>query len=147
MVLFELDSFKCLSFEGVTHKSSICIRQCVATSQYNSRVSVIRVNVLTCNHSLPVSGCLANTYHSIHHEVSLSQRSGLVEAANVNLSCEGDSEWLRTKNLLLNQLDNAVVHGHRELHWEFWGDHVRENNNAPQYYLVAGTVYILKTLS
>jgi len=96
---------------------------------------------------LAVSGCLANAYHSIHNKVSLSQRSGLVEAANVNLSCEGDSEWLRTKNLLLNQLDNAIVHGHRKLHWEFWGDHVRENNNAPQYYLVAGTVYILKTLS
>jgi hypothetical protein len=51
---------------------------------------------------LAVSVCLAHACHSIHHDVSLSKCSGLIEAAYVNLSCEGDSEWLRAENLLLN---------------------------------------------
>lgn len=77
----------------------------------------------------------------------MSQRSGLVETANINLSCERDSKWLCAKNLFLNQLDDTVVDSHRKLHREFWRDYVSDNNNASQYYFIAGPVYIFETLS
>jgi hypothetical protein len=102
LVLLKLDSLEGLAFKRVTNEDSICVCQRMAASQHNSHVSVVRENVLTSNNSLAVSVCLAHACHSIHHDVSLSKCSGLIKAAYVNLSCEGDSEWLRAENLLLN---------------------------------------------
>jgi hypothetical protein len=60
-----------------------------------------------------IFGSVFDTGQAFDHEIVLSQSSSLVEAANVDLAGKWDPEGLSAEDLLLDQLDDAVVDGHR----------------------------------
>ena len=60
---------------------------------------------------------LAEARDSLDDQVVLRERARLVEAADVDFACERDPPRLCAKDLLLDQLNDRVIDGDRQLHW------------------------------
>ena len=59
---------------------------------------------------------LAKASDSLYDQVVLGEGARFVKAADIDFACERDSPRLRAKDLLLNQLDDRVIDGYRQLH-------------------------------
>ena len=59
---------------------------------------------------------LAKASDSLYDQVVLGERARFIEATDIDFACERDSPRLRAKDLLLDQLDNRVIDGYRQLH-------------------------------
>ena len=60
---------------------------------------------------------LAKAGDSLDDQVVLRECARFIEATDVDFACERDSPRLRAKDLLLDQLDDRVIDGYRQLHW------------------------------
>jgi hypothetical protein len=119
----------------------------VATTHNNSYITVHCRNGLNRMQFLFISLRASNSSNTFNNEVTLSQSSSFVKATDINLPGKRNAVWFSAKNLLLDQLDNGVVYSHRQLHWEFRGDHIGQNKDATKQDLITGSVRVFQTLS
>lgn len=114
----------------------------MTASNNNGALAICTQDVVRCDHSLFLVCCGAHSCHSFNDEVGLREGAGLIEAADVDLACEGDSEGLSAEDLFLNELDNRVVDCHAQLHWEFWRHHVGNDKDTSEHDLIPGSVRV-----
>ena len=81
---------------------------------------------------------------SFNFEISLSQSTSFIKTANIDFASKWDSVWLCTKDLLLDQLNDRIVDGHRELHWEFRWYNICDNQNTTEHNLIPTSIRVLE---
>ena len=87
---------------------------------------------------------VSNSKDSFNFEISLGQSTCFIETANVNFASKWDSVGLCAKDLFLNQLNDRIVDGHRELHREFRWYNICDNQNTTEHNLIPTSVRVLE---
>jgi hypothetical protein len=65
-------------------------------------MSVKAESITQFNHCIITLGVDLNTSETFDDQVILGQGTSLVKAADVDLTCKGDSEWLRAEDGFLD---------------------------------------------
>lgn len=91
---------------------------------------------------LPLVVGLSDARDTLNDQISLRQRSSLIKATDVNLASERNPEGFGTEELLLHQLNNAVVDSHAQLHRQLRRNNVGDNQDATKHDLVTRAIGI-----
>ena len=77
----------------------------------------------------------------------MGQSTCFVKTANVDFASKWDSVRLCAKDLFLDQLNDRIVDGHRELHGELRWHNIRDNQNTTEHNLISASIRILEAFN
>ena len=77
----------------------------------------------------------------------MGQRTSLIKTANVDFASKWDSVRFCAKDLLLDQLNDRIVHSHRELHGELRWHNVCDNQNTAEHNLIPASIWVLEAFN
>ena len=98
-------------------------------------------------HDFVLLRLVSNSKYSFNFEISLGQSSCFVKTANVDFASKWDSVRLCAKDLFLDQLNDRIVDGHRELHRELRWHNIRDNQNTTEHNLISASIRILEAFN
>ena len=80
-------------------------------SKYDCRVFFFAIDTAQLVKLHPLSRALAKAGNALYNQIVLCERARFIEAADVNLTGQWDSPWLRAEYLLLDELNDRVIDG------------------------------------
>ena len=87
---------------------------------------------------------VSNSKDSFYFEISLSQSACFIKTAYVDLASKWDSVGLCAKDLFLDQLNDRIVDGHRELHRKLRWHNICDNQDATEHNLISASIRVLE---
>ena len=87
---------------------------------------------------------VSNSKDSFNFEISLGQSACFIKTANVNFASKWDSVGLCAKDLFLDQLNDGIVDGHRELHRELRRHNICDDQDTAEHNLISASIRILE---
>ena len=90
---------------------------------------------------------VSDSKDSFNFEISLCQSTRFIKTANVNFASKRDSIGFCAKDLFLDQLNDRIVDGHRELHRKLRWHNVCDDQNTTKHNLISTSIRVFEAFN